>query len=206
MPGNNSSATFHFLCGRYPGRLGWLFGPAAMSKTKLRHWIDFAIDNDAFMAFATQTEWNYTAWSEFLIAIHRTRKTPRWVLVPDKVGDRQATLDLWETHKAEAGQFGWKLAFAVQDGMTPDDVPSDADVVFVGGTTEWKWKSLPMWSRFPRVHVGRVNALHRLYACERLGVESVDGTGWFRDSEEGGRVDDIQTWLKDPRSPQLDLF
>ena len=30
------------------------------------------------------------------------------------------------------------------------------------------------------VHVGRVNSMKRLRVCEDLGVDSVDGTGWFR--------------------------
>ena len=65
--------------------------------------------------------------------------------------------------------------------MTPDDVPSEASVVFVGGTMEWKLRNLTMWtSAFDRVHVGAINTFKNLLRCQELGVESCDGTGWFR--------------------------
>ena len=57
---------------------------------------------------------------------------PAWVLVPDKVGDRQATIELWEAWAPRVrAWYGWPLAFAVQDGMIARDVPSAAQVVFV---------------------------------------------------------------------------
>ena len=77
--------------------------------------------------------------------------------------------------------MGFKLAMAVQDGMTPDDVPSNCDVIFVGGTDAWKMPSLPMWTaNFPRVHVGRINGYRGLWQCHEAGAESCDGTGYFR--------------------------
>ena len=39
MPSNNSSAIVHYWAGRYDGRIGWLVGPSAMKKTKLRPWM-----------------------------------------------------------------------------------------------------------------------------------------------------------------------
>ena len=95
------------------------------------------------------------------------------------------------------------VVFAVQDGMTVDDVPSNADVIFVGGTTEWKWQTVAMWCKaFQRVHVGRVNEYKRLWMCHDAGAESCDGSGWTRgdqrqfrgllayleESTNGGRV------------------
>ena len=54
-------------------------------------------------------------------------------------------------------------------------------VVFVGGTTAWKWKTLRTWTEnFPRVHVGRVNTDRMLWMAHECGAESCDGTGWFR--------------------------
>ena len=65
--------------------------------------------------------------------------------------------------------------------MTPADVPSEAEVVFVGGTKEWKLRNLTMWTEsFDRVHVGAINSFKVLLRCQELGVESTDGTGWFR--------------------------
>src|SRR5208283_317973 len=77
--------------------------------------------------------------------------------------------------------YGFTPAFAVQDGMTPRDVPLGAGVVFVGGSTKWKRQTLEVWcGGFPRVHVARINTERWLWRCYALGAESCDGTGWFR--------------------------
>jgi hypothetical protein len=95
-----------------------------------------------------------------------------------------------------AGRYGWPLAIAVQDGMTPADIPANAEVIFIGGTTEWKWRSLPMWAQTgARVHVGRVNEVERLHICERWRVESVDGTGWMQGTENGRQARSLGQWL-----------
>lgn len=178
-----------------------------MPKTKLRKWMPFACDNDAFSAWANKAPWNESAWLGMLRQIQNIRFEPRWVLVPDVVADREATLERWKKYAPVAARYEWPLAFALQDGMSPGDVPNDAEVVFVGGTTEWKWKSLPMWcDHFPRVHVGRVNELSKLRVCQRYGVESVDGTGWFRDGDGGRRSRALEFFMENEKDPQVDLF
>jgi hypothetical protein len=207
MPSNHSSPLVHYAAGKYPGRVGWLVGPSAMPKTKLRKWMPFACDNDAFAAWTSGNPWSESAWVAMLNRLNSSPFSPLWVLVPDVVANREATLAAWDKYAPKASEYGWPLAFALQDGMSPGDVPSGADIVFVGGTTEWKWKSLPMWcDHFPRVHVGRVNELHRLRSCERLGVESVDGTGWFRDGAGGRKEIALESWLKNETNPQLALL
>lgn len=53
--------------------------------------------------------------------------------------------------------------------MTDHDVASleiQPDIIFVGGTTDWKWATVKTWcTLFPR------------------GAESCDGSGWFRGRE-----------------------
>jgi hypothetical protein len=198
MPSNNSGAFVHYLAGRFPGRIGWLTGPSGMQKTRLRPWIPFALDNDAFSCWTKGTPWNESLWLSMLDTLkHDSEFSPRWVLVPDVVADRDQTLANWGKYSPVAKQFGWPVAFAVQDGMIVEDVPKDADVIFVGGTTNWKWRTLPMWSSIgKRVHVGRVNEVPKLNLCESLGVESVDGTGWMRGTEEGRQAAALFEWLK----------
>lgn len=197
MPSNNSSAIVHHWSGRFPGRIGWLVGPSAMPKTKLRYWMPFALDNDAFGAWVSKRAWDENAWMDMLRAVQLSGLTPLWALVPDVVADRDATLRNWERYAPVASLYGWPLAFAVQNGMTPADIPQDAAVIFIGGTTEWKWQTLPMWAETgKRVHVGRVNEVERLHICERWSVESVDGTGWMRGSEHGRQCKDLQAWLE----------
>ena len=145
-----------------------------------RQGIPWALDNGVFGKCKSGKPWteeplysyldDYAAWK------------PMWVVVPDWVSDRDETLRRWDQHAPALQAYGVPLAMAVQDGMTPADVPSECSVVFVGGSPSWKWRSLPMWTAsFPRVHVGRVNTINLLLQAENAGAESCDGTGWFMD-------------------------
>ena len=184
MPANNSSMHLGWLAGRYPGRIGWLLSPGGW-RTPHR-WMPYALDNGAFPAWSRGEPWSAESFLESVRVVAgqvgmRELHAPRWVLVPDVVADREATLERWAEWAPQLRPFGWPLAFAVQDGMTAADVPEDADVVFVGGTTDWKWRTVLDWcSTCPRVHVGRVNGYRGLWDCHDAGAESCDGTGWFR--------------------------
>ena len=200
MPSNNSSSIVHYWAGRHEGRIGWLVGPSAMSKTKLRPWMPFALDNDAFASWTTGRPWDEDMWMSMLFKVKREGLNPRWVLVPDVVANREAPLAKWYLYHPVAASYGWPVAMAVQDGMTPDDVPDEADVIFVGGSTDWKWQSLPMWAETGRrIHVGRVNEIYKVELCESLGVESVDGTGWMRGTSGGRQAKDLEAWLERKR-------
>lgn len=89
---------------------------------------------------------------------------------------------------------------AVQDGMTPDDVPQECDTIFVGGTDRWKMRNLHMWTgNFPRVHVGRINEYKGLWEAHKLGASSVDGTGYFRGGPK--RYAGLMRYLEESSSP-----
>lgn len=201
MLGNDGSGWTHYMAGKFPGRIGWLMGPRNWKEP--RPWLPYACDNDAY---TLREHWSESAWFEMLARARLHLCKPRWVLVPDVVGDRHATLERWARYAPHAKIFGWPLAFAAQDGMTPDDVPPDATVVFVGGTTEWKWRTLPIWcASFPRVHVGRVNAIERVWRCEELGAESIDGTGWTRNPSRPDLRPALFDWLEGHRPEQHEL-
>lgn len=171
-----------WLAGRYPGRIGWLLSPGGWRRP--HRWLSYALDNGAFPAWTHGTQWDAPAF-ERMLETARRHHPPAWVLVPDVVADRDATLARWHEWSPRLREFGWPLAFAVQDGMTQADVPGDADVIFVGGSTDWKWKTMWHWcERNPRVHVGRVNSYHALWDCHDAGAESCDGTGWFRGDQD----------------------
>ena len=90
--------------------------------------------------------------------------------------------------------------------MTPEDVPSDADVVFVGGSDEWKFPNLRVWtSNFPRVHCARVNSQQKIEMCEKLGCESVDGTGWFRDPSRNDKIPMLERFIEGHRNQDRDF-
>jgi len=204
MLGNHSSPLFHYWAGRFPGRVGWLIGPSAESKTKLRPWVPFACDNDAFAAWQNGTPWNEGLYFKFLDWVATQAQEPMWVAVPDVVTDREATLENWGKYAPRCRAYGYPLAFVMQDGMAADDVPPDADLIFVGGSYRWKWRNLEWICRtFSRVHVGRVNTLGKLRRSHELGVESVDGTGWFRRPEADFRK--LELFLSGAPDPQLFL-
>lgn len=190
------------LAERYPGLLGHLFSPGGQRGP----WpeMPYALDNGAFPAFAKGEPWDRGAYDELLTWASGTGQAPLWALVPDVVGDRAGTLSAWNRNREHVAAYRWPLAFAVQDGMTPADVPDAAAVVFVGGSTEWKWSTVSMWCReFPRVHVGRVNTYRWLRVCEDAGAESVDGTGWFRANEN--QREGLEQWLREVtgKAPRL---
>jgi hypothetical protein len=182
MPANNTGITTGWLAGRWPGRIGHLYSPGGQRGPF--HFISYALDNGAYGAHLKKQPFDVAAWRSLLDWAKLSGRAPLWALVPDVVGDRLATLAAWDEYSPVLRSYGWPLAFAVQDGMTYSDVPRDASVVFVGGSTDWKWKTMADWcAAFPRVHVGRVNTYRRLWDCHDAGAESCDGTGWMRGSQ-----------------------
>lgn len=197
-----SNRIWHYWAGRYPGSVGVLVAPSYGSKVPIDPWMPFALDNDAYTAWRDSTPWNEHAWLAMLQRIRLTRLQPLWAAVPDVVGQRTATITNWHRYASHILSLGWPAAFCVQDGMTPDDVPDLASVVFVGGTDAWKFRNLPMWTKaFPRVHCARVNAPEMIEACERLGCESVDGTGWFREPSRDDKVPALERFIQGHRNP-----
>lgn len=169
MPSNNTGGYTHYLAGRFPGRIGLLMSPGGWRTPP--DYMPYAIDNGAFTGFD----------AEMFIAILAKAahvKKPLWVIVPDKVGDAEETNRLWHEW---APNIPYKKAFAVQDGHEPQDVPVNADAIFVGGSDKFKlgnghrFAGLGKW-----LHIGRVNTYKRLVWADEIGADSVDGTGFFR--------------------------
>lgn len=177
MLANNTGMRTGYLAGRYPGKIGHLVSPGAeRGPFDFPDW-KYSLDNGAFGPKGFQVE----PWLKLLEWAKLSGQSPSWVLVPDVVGDRAGTLDRWTQYAPVAARYRWPLAFAVQDGMTERDVPPSAEVVFVGGSTFWKWRTVASWCKaFHRVHVGRVNTYRRLWECHDAGAESTDGTGFMR--------------------------
>lgn len=172
-----------WLAGQYPGRIGWLLSPGGWRRP--HRWMPYGLDNDRFTAWSKGQEWDEVAYMSMVLKAAKEKRAPQWILVPDVVANREGTLEQWRYWAPKLAPYGWPLAFAVQDGMTQADVPSNADVVFVGGTTEWKWATVWKWCQNnERVHVGRVNGYEGLWSCDDAGAESCDGTGWFRGDQE----------------------
>lgn len=176
MLANNTGIRTGYMAGKFPGQVGHLFSPEAQRGPY--EFCPYALDNGAF---GHDDDWTPEPWVKLLDWARLSGQRPSWALVPDRVGDRDATLARWDEFSPMLSEYGWPLAFAVQDGMTKRDVPPDASVIFVGGSTKWKWDTYRQWcADFPRVHIGRVNTYRRLWDCHDAGAESTDGTGFMR--------------------------
>jgi len=204
-----SNRIWHYWSGKFPGSVGVLIGPSYGKKVPIDPWMPFVLDNDAFTCWRDKKPWDVEAWRAMLSMVGMKVQTPLWAAVPDVVANREATIANWPIYSGEIKKRGWNAAFCVQDGMTPEDVPADADVIFVGGSDKWKFPKLSMWtSSFKRVHCARVNSVKMIEACEQLGCESVDGTGWFRDPSRKDKIPAIKNFVEGFRAhkAQLQLF
>jgi len=189
MPSADTGFGAGYLAGKYPGRIAHLHCGEFRKEPKL--FVPWALDNGVFGAWKNGKEWNQEPFYRYLEVFSAWK--PMWAVVPDSVGNREETLEMWDLHKDAVSAFGVPLAFAVQDDMAVEDVPAEADVIFVGGTTSWKWRTLRTWTEnFPRVHVGRVGTKRLLESAEDAGAESCDGTGWFRDPR---RTMELESYL-----------
>lgn len=182
MPANNTDGLVHWLAGKAPEAVGHLYTPNRTERPK--SWLPYALDNGAFAAAIKKEEFNWKKWNDALDRYCNHAQLPIWLVVPDVPFDGEQTLRDWNREAPILKKLGVPLALAVQDGMTVQDVVRldlHPDVIFVGGTTEWKWKTVSEWCRiWPRVHVARVNGRRALDICQKHGAESCDGSGWFR--------------------------
>lgn len=139
----------------------------------------WAIDNGAYSSFDEKA---------FLSLLEREahhRAKCLFVTAPDVVGSARRTLEVFERWKVRLQ--GWKIALAMQDGQEDLGIPwHDIGAIFVGGSTSWKLsdhaaqcikaaKALGKWA-----HVGRVNDPARFEHFEKLGADSIDGSGIAR--------------------------
>lgn len=182
MVSNATGIEVGLLAGKYPGRIGHLFSPGGQRGPWIE--IPYGLDNGAWPAYKNGRPWDESSWRNLIAWAGMSGVRPLWALVPDVVGDRLGTLRMWNQYSEFVSGAGFRRAFAVQNGMTFDDVPDDECVLFIGGDDKFKDAAIGPWcARFPgRVHVGRVNGWKRLIACWSAGAVSIDGTGWFHKS------------------------
>ena len=123
------------------------------------------------------------AWLAWLTRRSVDAATCLFAVAPDVVGDAAATLARSAPWLPVIRGLGYPAAFVAQDGLEEIAVPWDTfDVLFIGGTTDWKLgpharriaaeaKTHGKW-----VHMGRVNSWTRLRYAEGIGCDSADGT------------------------------
>lgn len=187
MVSNINGTDVGIIAERYRGALGHLYSPGAQRGP----WpeIPYALDNGAFGAWEKNIDFPEESWRRLLGWAGDKEQPPLWALVPDSVADRDRTLEKWERFSPVVRAAGFRPAFALQDGMTFEDVPDAECMLFIGGSTGWKVAAIRPWcARFPgRVHVARVTEEKRLMLCYEAGAASVDGNGWNRKTNKPGQ-------------------
>ena len=113
------------------------------------------------------------------------REMFRFVTVPDIVYNARRTLELFDYWLPRLE--GWPLALVAQDGQEDLPIPWEyIQAIFIGGTDDFKDSQAAADiirtanAMEKHTHVGRVNEPKRWNRCERLMVDSVDGTGIAR--------------------------
>ena len=165
-------------------------------------WI-WAADNGCF-----GSRWVEDRWARWLD--RQPRAGCLFAVVPDVVADADATLERWDRYSSVVRDLRFPVAFVLQDGATIDTVPfSDADAVFVGGSTAWKEsesayrlaaraRDLGLW-----VHVGRVNTRRRFRAWAGQ-ADSADGS--ILSFGPATNVPRVEGWITDlEQSPVFEL-
>lgn len=169
------------LNARYSCQLaGNLLSPQHWFKSGKTRKVQYAIDNGAWIAFKKEIEWQKETFLNILKLASLEEIKPDFIVCPDVVGNAIMTSKLWKKWYPILSEFEFKIAFALQDGHTLQDVPPQADLLFLGGTTQWKLKNISVFCpRFP-THVARVNSHNRLWLAHNNNAISIDGTGWSR--------------------------
>ncbi len=138
--------------------------------------LPYGLDNGCFKRFDQKT------WERLLNEAEDS--VPKFVCLPDIVGDAVRTLDLFDVFESKTN--GLPRALVLQDGIGNHRIPWDKiAAVFVGGSDTFKTsqeamnvcrtaKMLGKW-----IHVGRVNTASRVAYWKGI-ADSLDGSGISR--------------------------
>lgn len=159
------------------GLLGQMCTPAE-GRTPLPG-VPWAADNGCFgKGYPGDEKW--IAW----LGKHASnRDRCLFAVAPDVVGNAVDTLARSKPWLPRIRSLGYRAAFVAQNGLTPDMTPwPELDVLFIGGSTDWKLGEEAAnlvhtaVSLGKPVHMGRVNSAKRYRYAKSIGCVSADGT------------------------------
>lgn len=176
--------------------IGLLVRPGNSYLTHVQHYAAWAADNGQYTtkpgSAPTDEEW--FAWLQEAVAVAGAAgclfaTAPDVLQVidvdgkPVVIGDAAATLERSRPWLARIRELGVPAALVAQDGIEALEIPwGEFDVLFLGGSTEWKIGpeaealTREAKARGVRVHMGRVNSGRRLKLAGGWGVDTADGT------------------------------
>ena len=156
------------------GHLGCIITPA--QGNRLPEGVPWAADNGRY-----GRGWpGHDTWWEWLKSVGPDPLC-LFATAPDVVGDAAATLAESAPWLPRIRSLGYPAALVAQDGLT-EPPWGDFDVLFIGGTTNWKLGHLARAlvgeakRRGVHVHMGRVNSARRYRYARDIGCDSADGT------------------------------
>lgn len=159
------------------GSLGYIDTPAQGNKRP--QGVVWAADNGCFGKGYPGDE----QWLSWLERNAQDASSCLFAVAPDVVGDAAATLERSTPWLPRIRALGYPAALVAQDGLEDLEVPWDEfDVLFIGGTTEWKLGAYARAvirearARGKWIHMGRVNSEKRYRYAHALGCDSADGT------------------------------
>lgn len=176
--------------------------------------LPYFLDNGAFKLWTNKLPFNEERFMSICRRVDEEGPAPDWIVVPDRVAD-SASLEYSLSWLPRLRGIA-PLALVVQDGMTVDAV-RDAmrkgfDLIFVGGSLEWKFATTPQWVALARelgvkCHVGRIGTRGRARWAREVGVDSVDScTPLFSEGNLSrwmtGMTDEYQASLFGPAQPK----
>lgn len=141
--------------------------------------VPWAMDNFAF------TQFDPIKFEEMLSKHRAYAPCCSWVVAPDVVCNAQATLVSFWHWMPVIRSYGYKIAFAAQNGIENISIPWQCfDCLFVGGNDLFKANCTPLVREAKAhgkvTHMGRVNSLKRILFCRALGFDSADGSGYAK--------------------------
>lgn len=159
------------------GRLGFIDTPAQGNKRPAG--VTWCADNGCFgKGYPGDDKW--LGWLE---KNAYAAKDCLFATAPDVVGDAAATLTRSTPFLPKIRALGYPAALVAQDGLEHLDIPWEAfDVLFIGGSTEWKLgpaaRELVRQAKQhgKQVHMGRVNSERRYRYAHEIGCDTADGT------------------------------
>jgi hypothetical protein len=155
----------------------------------------WVFDNGAYKDWIHETAFDVSAFERDLehIAALPAGVRPAWLVLPDVVAGGLASLSESETWIPRLAPLG-PLALAVQDGMLVEHVEHLAgtvSVLFVGGSTKWKWRTARYWSALGmQCHIGRVGSERWVRLARDCGADSIDS------SQPLWSTENLDRWLR----------
>ena len=157
----------------------------------------YALDNGAWSAFQQKAPFDAPAFER---ALGLVGSGADWVVAPDIVAGGARSLELSMQWMDRCLSACSRVLIAVQDGIDAKDVSGllgDRVGLFVGGSSEWKERTVASWSALCEAsgawcHVGRVNSVRRIKLCLVSGATSFDGTSASRYSVTARKLDNAR--------------